>query len=203
MSSEGLDVDAKGISDLVVEDHVARSNALHARLGGQDMYLTGPLVSIRVELRPTVSASARGSGCRRPGRRFATTRSRASPCVRSSLCTRARRHCGSSRPTSRLTRRRSPFQGEPVSVTARPRHPAVCCSIVMSSTATVLSASARIVPPTSQNLLCIEDDLRRVAQANLSMPDEELGWLCEQTVRNYDPCISCATHFLDVTVERR
>jgi coenzyme F420-reducing hydrogenase alpha subunit len=66
-----------------------------------------------------------------------------------------------------------------------------------------LILSARIVPPTSQNLLCMEDDLRRVAQANLSMPDEELGWLCEQTVRNYDPCISCATHFLDVTVDRR
>jgi coenzyme F420-reducing hydrogenase alpha subunit len=49
----------------------------------------------------------------------------------------------------------------------------------------------------------MEDDLRRVAQANLSLPDEELGWLCEQTVRNYDPCISCATHFLDVSVERR
>jgi coenzyme F420-reducing hydrogenase alpha subunit len=66
-----------------------------------------------------------------------------------------------------------------------------------------LIRAARIVPPTSQNLLCMEDDLRRVAQANLSLPDEELGWLCEQTVRNYDPCISCATHFLDVSVERR
>jgi coenzyme F420-reducing hydrogenase alpha subunit len=66
-----------------------------------------------------------------------------------------------------------------------------------------LIRAARIVPPTSQNLLCMEDDLRRVAQANLSLPDEKLGWLCEQTVRNYDPCISCATHFLDVSVQRR
>jgi hypothetical protein len=25
---------------------------------------------------------------------------------------------------------------------------------------------------------------------------------CEQAIRNYDPCISCAAHFLDLTVER-
>jgi len=25
----------------------------------------------------------------------------------------------------------------------------------------------------------------------------------EQAIRNHDPCISCATHFLDLTVERR
>jgi coenzyme F420-reducing hydrogenase alpha subunit len=34
------------------------------------------------------------------------------------------------------------------------------------------------------------------------VPDEELTLLCEQAIRNYDPCISCATHFLDLTVER-
>jgi coenzyme F420-reducing hydrogenase alpha subunit len=66
-----------------------------------------------------------------------------------------------------------------------------------------LVRAARIVPPTSQNQESVEDDLRQVAQANLSLSDEELTWLCEQTVRNYDPCISCATHFLDVSVERR
>jgi coenzyme F420-reducing hydrogenase alpha subunit len=27
-------------------------------------------------------------------------------------------------------------------------------------------------------------------------------WQCEQAIRNYDPCISCATHFLDLTVDR-
>jgi coenzyme F420-reducing hydrogenase alpha subunit len=33
--------------------------------------------------------------------------------------------------------------------------------------------------------------------------DDELRGLCEQTIRNYDPCISCATHFLRLEVERR
>jgi len=63
--------------------------------------------------------------------------------------------------------------------------------------------AARIVPPTSQNLITIESDLRRVAQDGLALPDDELTWRCEQAVRNHDPCISCATHFLDVTVVRR
>jgi coenzyme F420-reducing hydrogenase alpha subunit len=62
--------------------------------------------------------------------------------------------------------------------------------------------TARIVPPTSQNQLTIESDLRRVAQAALDLPDDQLAWRCEQAVRNHDPCISCAAHFLDVTVVR-
>ncbi len=34
------------------------------------------------------------------------------------------------------------------------------------------------------------------------LPDDELQWKLEQSIRNYDPCISCATHFLDLTVDR-
>ena len=62
---------------------------------------------------------------------------------------------------------------------------------------------AQIAPPTAQNQLTIEDDLRIVLEENLDMSDEDLGWRLEQTIRNYDPCISCATHFLDFTIERR
>ncbi len=58
------------------------------------------------------------------------------------------------------------------------------------------------MPPTSQNQLTIEDDLRRVVEGGLDLADEDLTWRCEQAVRNHDPCISCATHFLDVRVER-
>ena len=56
---------------------------------------------------------------------------------------------------------------------------------------------AKIVPPTSQNQRAIEDDLRDVVGRNAELDDEPLRALCEQTIRNYDPCISCATHFLD------
>ena len=62
---------------------------------------------------------------------------------------------------------------------------------------------AKIVPPTSQNQLAIEDDLRDVVARNTQLEDDGLRRLCEQTIRNYDPCISCATHFLDLQVERK
>jgi len=65
-----------------------------------------------------------------------------------------------------------------------------------------LIREARIVPPTSQNQRQMEADLRRVVEANLSLPDEELQWRCEQAIRNFDPCISCATHFLKLKIHR-
>lgn len=55
---------------------------------------------------------------------------------------------------------------------------------------------AKIVPPTSQNQKTIELDLYGVVEKNLHLSNEDLTLLCEQTIRNYDPCISCATHFL-------
>ena len=63
--------------------------------------------------------------------------------------------------------------------------------------------AARIVPPTSQNQAAIEADLARFVEPRLDVANEELTGQCEQAIRNYDPCISCATHFLDVEVDRR
>ena len=56
--------------------------------------------------------------------------------------------------------------------------------------------TATIIPPTSQNQATIEEDLTTFIPHWLNMNDDDLRWRCEQTVRNYDPCISCATHFL-------
>ncbi|MBK9130765.1 MAG: Ni/Fe hydrogenase subunit alpha [Gammaproteobacteria bacterium] len=64
-------------------------------------------------------------------------------------------------------------------------------------------AEARIVPPTSQNQACIEADLRASLEAyGLEHAAGDLRAHAEKVIRNYDPCISCATHFLDLTVER-
>jgi len=63
---------------------------------------------------------------------------------------------------------------------------------------------ARIVPPTSQNQGRIEEDIRlSLEQLGLDSPDEALRLRAEQVIRNYDPCISCATHFLRLNVRRR
>jgi coenzyme F420-reducing hydrogenase alpha subunit len=61
-----------------------------------------------------------------------------------------------------------------------------------------LIVRANIVPPTSQNQSRIEQDLAAFAEAHLALDDAALTWKCEQAIRNYDPCISCATHFLTV-----
>jgi sulfhydrogenase subunit alpha len=60
---------------------------------------------------------------------------------------------------------------------------------------------ARIVPPTSQNQAAIEADLATFAPRVLDLPRAEATHRIEQLIRSYDPCISCATHFLDVRVE--
>ena len=62
---------------------------------------------------------------------------------------------------------------------------------------------AQIVPPTSQNQDAIEDDLRQLVSGTLHLDDDQLTALCEQAIRNYDPCISCSTHFLRLIVEHR
>lgn len=61
---------------------------------------------------------------------------------------------------------------------------------------------AKIVPPTSQNQQQIEDDLRDWLPRVLNGDDGQTARDCERLVRCYDPCISCSTHFLKLTVDR-
>jgi coenzyme F420-reducing hydrogenase alpha subunit len=58
------------------------------------------------------------------------------------------------------------------------------------------------VPPTAQNQASIEHDLRALVGQRLHLDDHRLTHECEQAIRNYDPCISCATHFLTLSVQR-
>ena len=62
--------------------------------------------------------------------------------------------------------------------------------------------AAQIVPPTSQNQAAIEHDLAIFAPAVVDLPHDEATRRLEQLIRSYDPCISCATHFLRLSVER-
>jgi coenzyme F420-reducing hydrogenase alpha subunit len=61
---------------------------------------------------------------------------------------------------------------------------------------------AQIVPPTSQNQPAVEADLRALVEGWTDLDDHALQHRCEHAIRNYDPCFSCATHFLDLTVDR-
>jgi coenzyme F420-reducing hydrogenase alpha subunit len=62
---------------------------------------------------------------------------------------------------------------------------------------------AKIVPPTSQNQWQIEDDLLAILPSLLSGSDQKVAADCERAIRNYDPCISCSTHFLKLRIDGR
>ena len=66
-----------------------------------------------------------------------------------------------------------------------------------------LIRAATIVPPTAQNQAAIEHEMAELVAANLSLDDAALTSLCEKSIRNHDPCISCSAHFLTLTVDRR
>jgi len=59
-----------------------------------------------------------------------------------------------------------------------------------------------IIVPTGQNQICIEKSLWDFAQKNLDLPEEKLSHEMEKLVRAYDPCMSCASHFLKLKIEQ-
>lgn len=66
-----------------------------------------------------------------------------------------------------------------------------------------LVVEADIVPPTSQNQARIEEDIHdALMDYGLHHSDDELRLRAEMVIRNYDPCISCSTHFIDMRVTR-
>ena len=198
-SSEGLDVGPAELADLVVEEHVARSTALHARLGGRDPYLTGPLARYALNagsLTPLAAEAAARAGlgrvCSNPFRSIVV---RAVELV--FACEEALTLVEAYSPPHPPAADVTPRAGTGTGVTEAPRG-LLLHQYEIDGSGTI--RRARIVPPTSQNQLTIEEDLRRVVQSALELSDDELQWRCEQSVRNHDPCISCAAHFLDVSV---
>jgi len=200
-SSDGLDVDAAGFAELVEEEHVARSTALHARIRGRGPYLTGPLAryalngdTLPVVARQAADEAGLGPVCANPFRSIVV---RAVELV--VACSEALRLIAEYEPPDPPA---TPVVARRASGTGATEAPRGLLFHTYALDAAGGIEAARIVPPTSQNQLTIEADLRRVAEASLALDDGELTWRCEQAVRNHDPCISCAAHFLDVTVRR-
>jgi coenzyme F420-reducing hydrogenase alpha subunit len=202
VSSRGLDIAPAEFTAHVVEEHVEHSNALHARLRERGSYLTGPLARFNMfsgRLWPLAAGAARdagiGDGCRNP---FQSIIVRAVEILQA--CDEAlaiiERYEQPDRPAIEVVPRAGVGHG----ATEAPRG-LLYHRYEIDEEGTILGA--RIVPPTSQNQLAIEEDLRAVVGRHAALGDEELRLRCEQAIRNHDPCISCATHFLELTVDRR
>jgi coenzyme F420-reducing hydrogenase alpha subunit len=200
-SDHGLDLPASEYDEHFVEGHVERSNALHSRRRSGDTYLCGPLARFALQadrLSAVTREAAREAGLEQPCRNpFQSIVVRSLEIVYA--CDEALRLIDAYEEPGAPAVEVEPVAGVGYGVSEAPRG-LLYHRYELAEDGTILDA--KIVPPTSQNQLAIEDDLRGVVGRNVTLTDDELRGLCEQTIRNYDPCISCATHFLALDVER-
>jgi sulfhydrogenase subunit alpha len=200
-STAGLDAPVSAFSEHVTEHHVAHSNALHAELDGGTTFAVGPIARFALNFdrlslvaREAAALADIGPDCRNPFRSIVVRSIETLYAIDEAL----RLIDGYERPER-------PFV--PIAPRAATGHGATEAPRgILYHRYTIgddgLLTDGVIVPPTSQNQRSIEEDLARFVQARLDMDDDTLQWECEQAIRNYDPCISCATHFLDLTIER-
>ena len=201
ISNRGLDIPISEFYDHVVEEHVEHSNALHARLRERGSYLVGPLARYALHrglLSPDALAVADEVGLEpivhNPFRSIIV---RAVELVHA--CDEALRLIAAYEEPAAPALEVVPKAGWGHGASEAPRG-VLYHRYRLGPDGGILDA--KIVPPTSQNQRSIEEDLFAFVSAHAELPEEELRLRCEQAIRNYDPCISCATHFLSLEVER-
>ncbi|TQK50030.1 coenzyme F420-reducing hydrogenase alpha subunit [Streptomyces sp. SLBN-118] len=192
----------------VVEHQVPHSTALQATLRGE-RHLTGSLARYAINgklLSPTAVEAAKEAGlgdplagtvCRNPFRSILVRAVEALYAVEEAL-----RIVEAYEPPPRPHMEVTPRAGTGHGATEAPRG-LLYHRYVLDAEGTVTDAV--LVPPTAQNQAAIEEDLRRLVQDESDRgggTDAELTALCERAIRNHDPCISCSTHFLDLTLHR-
>jgi coenzyme F420-reducing hydrogenase alpha subunit len=202
ISSGGLDIPISAFTEHVVETHVPHSNALHASLRGRGNYLVGPnarfvlgselLTPLARELAAEVGLDA--AACRNPFRSIVVR------CIEiAHACDEARQILDAYEPPDAPAVEVVPRAGVGHGASEAPRG-TIYHRYEIDDEGTIQAAT--IVPPTSQNQATIEQDLRMVVEREHGLDDEALTLACEHSIRNYDPCISCATHFLRLEIDR-
>jgi len=201
VSNRGLDISAHEYDANFEEIHVAHSNALQARIRARGHYLVGPLARFALNfdrLSPLAREAAHAAGiapaCDNPYKSIVV---RAVEVLYA--CDEAVRIIENYAEPDRPSVPVEPRAGVGYAATEAPRG-MLYHRYRLADDGSILDAL--IVPPTSQNQASVEDDLKILINGWLDLPDDELRHRCEQTVRNYDPCISCATHFLDLRIDR-
>jgi coenzyme F420-reducing hydrogenase alpha subunit len=201
ISNKGLDIDVSEYEEHFFEQHVRHSNALQSQLRKRGSYLVGPLARFNLNFDKLPDAA----------RQTASECNLSVPCLNPfrGIVVRAIELVFACEEALRIIAEYAPPAAPKVDV---PVQAATGCAATeaprgllyhryqLDERGTILSA--KIVPPTSQNQKRIEDDLWQFVPQIAALPTEELTLRCEQAVRNYDPCISCATHFLRVEIDR-
>jgi sulfhydrogenase subunit alpha len=201
VSNRGLDIGIADYEEEFEERQVAHSTAFHSVLRKRGNYLVGPLARYALNfdrLPASIQSLAREAGlgpvCRNPFRSIIV---RAIEIAYA--CEEALRIIAAYEPPDVAAVPIAPRAGTGFGCTEAPRG---FCWHRYDYDADGTIRTARIVPPTSQNQPSIEEDLTLVAGELIDRPDDVIRDRCEQTIRNYDPCISCSTHFLKLAVHR-
>jgi coenzyme F420-reducing hydrogenase alpha subunit len=201
VSSKGLDIALNEYEQYFEEEHVERSNALHSCMKGRNPYLVGPLARFNINfdrLMPSARDAARGAGigtgCRNP---FKSIIVRSVETVHA--CEEALQLIQQYEMPEKAAVLLQPHAGTGFGCTEAPRG-ILFHRYGIDDNGLILNA--KIVPPTSQNLRVMESDLKDYVSRHLDLSVEKLTWQCEQVVRNYDPCISCATHYLTLHINQ-
>ena len=198
--SDRDDIQVSQFSEFFRESHVSRSNALHCRLMDGKAYLCGPMARISLfsdRLHPNAASALERSGLRLPMTNpYQSIVARAVEVVHAFsealdiISTYRRPHA----PHTKW----SPCSAVGHGATEAPRG-LLYHRYEIDEDGSVQHAN--IVPPTSQNQARIEEDLVALAPSILPLSHEQATHRCEQLIRAYDPCISCATHFLRLDIE--
>lgn len=202
VSSKGIDIPLSQYENNFIEEHVAHSTALHSRKKDGGIYLVGPIARYNLnfdKLPSSVQQAAREAGlsnkCNNPYKGII---------IRSLetlyACEESLRIIDQYQKPEKPYVKMKPRAGRGFGCTEAPRG-ILYHRYDVDEEGKILDA--KIVPPTSQNQKMIESDLRDYVSNHVDMEEDKLQWQCEQIVRNYDPCISCSTHFLDLRINRK
>jgi coenzyme F420-reducing hydrogenase alpha subunit len=200
-SGSGIDIGPEEYERHFSEEQVPHSTALHSRLLDGRHYLVGPLARFALN-RDRLSPRARdaadeaglGTVCSNPFRSIVVRAVEILYALEEALCL-----IESYEPPDPPAVEVEPRAAMGYGWTEAPRG-VLWHRYEIDGDGTILDA--KIVPPTSQNQGRIEESLRGFVQLHADLPDDELKLRCEQAIRSYDPCISCATHFLTLEVDR-
>ncbi|KAB2943481.1 MAG: Ni/Fe hydrogenase subunit alpha [Hyphomicrobium sp.] len=200
-SNRGLSITPHAYEAHFEERHAEHSTALRSHIIGAGSYLCGPMARYSLnfdKLSPLAQEAARSAGlqetCTNPYRSIIV---RAVEVLYA--CDEALRIIEAYEPPEKPFIAAEPRAAVGFGATEAPRG-LLYHRYRLEQDGTI--AEAKIVPPTSQNQMSIEEDLASYIGGFLDLPDDALRRRCEQTVRNYDPCISCATHFLRLDMDR-
>jgi sulfhydrogenase subunit alpha len=200
-SSKGIDAAPDNFDDFFEEHQVPYSNALHCKVKGRGPYLLGPLARVNLNfdrLGPEVIAVARETDIPWPNSNPYT-----------SIVARALEILYAIGEALRIIEAYEPPAAPAATVEVRA---GIGRAITEAPRGSLYHAyevdergiikAARIVPPTSQNQARIEADLRELVPELIEKSQAEAVQMCEMAIRNYDPCISCSTHFLKLEIEQ-